>query len=229
LQRNSNFKIKTKSFMQTTMKTPLAVTLFSACSFISLNLCAQPKNTDTSFHATKVKKFFIDVHQLEPGKVKYEDVAGAHAKDLAVEGKFGVQFLKYWVDEKKGLVYCLSSAPDSASISDTHAEAHGLLPTHTYEVTEGTEAALKGTEKLFLDVHYLGAGNVTAQAVAAAHEKDLATEKKYGVNFINYWVNEKDGVVMCLAQAKDSSALIQTHKEAHGLLPDQVFEVKQGQ
>ena len=54
-------------------------------------------------------------------------------------------------------------------------------------------------------------------------------EKKYGANFINYWVNEKEGVVMCLSQAKDSSAVIQTHKEAHGLLPDEIMQVKQGQ
>ena len=43
------------------------------------------------------------ISQLKPGKVKYEDVANAHAKDLAVEKKYGVDFIKYWVDEDKGL------------------------------------------------------------------------------------------------------------------------------
>jgi hypothetical protein len=215
--------------MQIITKTLITATLFSACSFVSFHVCAQPRSMDTSSHISEPKKLFIDVHQLEPGKVKYEAVAGAHAKDIATEEKYGVQFLKYWVDENKGLVYCLSSAPDSTSIRSTHAEAHGMLPDHIYEVTEGTEAALKGKQNLFLDIHYFGAGNVTPQAVAAAHEKDLATQKKHGVNFINYWVDEKAGVVMCLAQAKDSTALIQTHKEAHGLIPAAVFEVKQGQ
>jgi hypothetical protein len=96
-------------------------------------------------------------------------------------------------------------------------------------VTEGTEAALKGNRNLFLDIHYLGAGHVTAKDVAGAHQKDLAIQSKYGVNLINYWVNERDGIVMCLAEAKDSSALINTHREAHGLLPSKVFKVKQGQ
>jgi Protein of unknown function (DUF4242) len=210
-------------------KTFFVTTLFSACSLVSFHLCAQPKSTNTPSPATETKKLFIDVHQLEPGKVTYDAVAGAHAKDLATEGKYGVQFLNFWVDENKGLVYCLSSAPDSTSIRNTHAEAHGMLPDHIYEVTEGTAAALKGNKNLFLDVHYFGAGNVSAAAVAAAHQKDLAVQGKHDVNFINYWVDEKDGVVMCLAQAKDSSALIQTHKEAHGLLPAQVFEVKQGE
>jgi hypothetical protein len=80
-----------------------------------------------------------------------------------------------------------------------------------------------------LDVHHLGAGNVTAEAVAGAHEKDLKVEKKYGVNFINYWVDTDNGTIFCLSQAPDSNAVIQTHKEAHGLLPDVVLPVKQGQ
>jgi Protein of unknown function (DUF4242) len=77
--------------------------------------------------------------------------------------------------------------------------------------------------------NYLGAGNVSAKDVAEAHKKDLAVESKYGVNFINYWVDEKEGMVMCLSQAKDSTSIIQTHKEAHGLLPAYVLKVKQGE
>ena len=52
---------------------------------------------------------------------------------------------------------------------------------------------------------------------------------KYGVNFINYWVDEKAGVVMCLSEAADSNAIIKTHKEAHGLIPVQILKVKQGE
>jgi hypothetical protein len=42
------------------------------------------------------KQLFIDVHYLGAGKVSYEAVAQAHAKDLATEGKYRVEFLKYW-------------------------------------------------------------------------------------------------------------------------------------
>ena len=139
-----------------------------------------------------------------------------------------MHFIQHWVDEEKGLVYCLSSSKDSDAIRKTHAEAHGLLPEYIYQVKDGTAASLNNQTDFFLDVHYLGAGNVTAKDVAAAHAKDLAVEKKYGVNFINYWVDEKNGVVMCLSQAKDSASVISTHKEAHGLLPDYVLKVEQG-
>src|SRR5436853_608072 len=85
-----------------------------------------------------------------------------------------------------------------------------------------------GGKHLFLDVHQLDAAKVTGKDVAAAHQKDLAMQKKYGVNLVNYWVDEKEGIVMCLAQAKDSMDLIKTHKEAHGLLPARVMMVKEG-
>jgi hypothetical protein len=171
---------------------------------------------------------YMDVHELGPGNVTAAAVAGAHAKDLAVEKKYGVHFINYWVDEEKGKVYCLSTAPDTLAIRNTHAEAHGLLPAQTYQVTDGQVAALTAGTTFFLDVHELGAGNVTAAAVADAHKKDLAVEKKYGVNFINYWVDEKKGVVMCLSQAPDSLSVINTHKEAHGLLPAYILRVQPG-
>jgi len=45
------------------------------------------------------------------------------------------------------------------------------------------------TQQLYIDVHEVGPGKLTAETVAAAHAKDLATEKKYGVDFIKYWVD----------------------------------------
>jgi hypothetical protein len=199
--------------------------LFSlTCSLtllLSLNLTAQT--------TTQPKHLYLDVHHLGAGKVTYKAVADAHAKDLATQGKYDVQFIKYWVDEANGNVYCLVSSADTQSIRKTHAEAHGLLPDQVLLVTDGAASAPNGNQDFFLDIHELGAGNVTAEDVAGTHQKDLATQKKYNVNFINYWVNTGNGLVVCLSQAKDSTDIIKTHKEAHGLIPAQVMKVKQGQ
>lgn len=190
---------------------------------------AETKESKSTGQKPESTNLYIDVHHLGAGKVTAKDVAGAHQKDLAVESKYGVNLIKYWFDEANGDVYCLSSSASAEAIRKTHAEAHGLLPARIYQVTSGKEELIKGSDNLYLDVHELGAGKVTAKAVAEAHKKDLAVQKKYGVNLINYWVDEKNGVVMCLAQAPDSTALINTHKEAHGLIPVSVVEVKQGQ
>jgi hypothetical protein len=219
------------------MKLFFSITLFSALGVMCCSLYAQKENSnvasfktyDSSNSNRAGKSLFIDVHNLGPGKVTFADVMAAHQKDLATEGKYDVNFIKFWVDEQKGIVYCLSSAKDSNSIIQTHREADGLLPSAIYKVTSGSESTTIDGKQFFLDVHNLGAGNVTAAAVAEAHMKDLAVEKKYGVNFINYWVDVNNGTIFCLSQAPDSNAVIQTHKEAHGLLPAYVLQVKQGQ
>jgi len=197
-------------------------TLIFVLAVLSVGAHAQmPGNTE--------KKLYIDVHYLPEGKVKAADVANAHAKDVAVQSKHGVQFLKYWVDEPKGIIYCLSSAPDSQTVVETHREAHGLLPQRVYMVAEGTEATANNKDKFFLDIHELGADKVTVADVEKAHQADLAKQDKHNVKFVNYWVDEHSGTVFCLSQAKKSSDVIETHKEAHGLVPVSIVEVKQGQ
>jgi len=80
---------------------------------------------------------------------------------------------------------------------------------------------------LFLDIHHKING-LTSDAVAEAHKKDLEVQKKYGVNYLKYWFNEKEGRVFCLVEAPDKESAIKVHKEAHGLLADEIFEVNEG-
>lgn len=80
---------------------------------------------------------FMDVHNKIAG-VKAADVAGAHKKDLATQGKYGVKYLKYWFDEANGRIYCLSDAPNKEAAIRVHREAHGLVPDEINEVTENT-------------------------------------------------------------------------------------------
>lgn len=191
------------------------------------NKASETTTTDTAAKSEN-KHLFLDVHNLEPGKVTFDAVADAHQKDLKTQGKYGVNFIKYWVDEAQGKVYCLAESPDSASLFHTHKEAHGLVPDLVKEVTDGPEAQLASVNPMFLDVHHLGAGKVNAAEVAKAHVKDLAVQAKYGVNFVNYWVDERLGVVMCLAESPDSASMVNAHKEAHGLVPDEMHKVKEG-
>ena len=207
----------------------VVVALTSAGQSVKITSSVPKASKSKAINKKKNNNLFIDVHNLEPGKVTFADVMAAHQKDLATQGKYGVNFIKFWVDEKEGKVYCLSTAKDSMAVIKTHAAAHGLLPAEVLKVTDGLNTDAINGKQFFLDVHNLGAGNVTAAAAADAHNKDLAVQNKYGVNFINYWVDEKAGKVFCLSQAADSNAVIHTHKEAHGLLPAYVLKVKQGE
>jgi hypothetical protein len=80
---------------------------------------------------------------------------------------------------------------------------------------------------LFLDIHHKVNG-LTSDAIAEAHKKDLQVQQKFGVNYLKYWFNEKDGRVFCLVEAPDKESAIKVHKEAHGILADEIFEVTEG-
>ena len=80
---------------------------------------------------------------------------------------------------------------------------------------------------LYMDVHKKIKG-VKAKDVAEAHKKDLELQGKYGAKFLNYWVDEKNEMVFCLVDAPDSHTSNKVHKEAHGLLADEIHEVKEG-
>jgi hypothetical protein len=80
---------------------------------------------------------------------------------------------------------------------------------------------------LYMDVHK-NLNGLTAQAVAEAHRKDVETQKKHGVNYLKYWYNDKDGTVFCLFEAPNKQAGEVVHREAHGLVADEIIEVKEG-
>jgi hypothetical protein len=79
---------------------------------------------------------YMDVHNMT-GPVTAEDVAKAHAADLQTQDAHGVQYLRYWVDEANGKIFCLVDAPDAEAANTVHREAHGLVADEIYPVTEG--------------------------------------------------------------------------------------------
>jgi Nickel responsive protein SCO4226-like len=80
---------------------------------------------------------FMDAHTIEGG-VSINDVAGAHQADLATQDSFGVSYLRYWVDEAAGKIFCLVEAPDAEAANTVHRQAHGLVADEIYAVTEGS-------------------------------------------------------------------------------------------
>ena len=80
---------------------------------------------------------------------------------------------------------------------------------------------------LYLDVHTI-AGGVAADDVAKAHVADLQTEAKYDVRYLRYWVDEQQGKVFCLVEAPSAEAAATVHREAHGLVADEIFLVQEG-
>lgn len=81
---------------------------------------------------------FMDIHEKLPAGTSARDVAEAHKADLKVGEKYGVKYIRYFLDEKAGKVFCLSNAPNAEAALKTHKEAHGLVPDEIFPVIEGT-------------------------------------------------------------------------------------------
>ena len=80
---------------------------------------------------------------------------------------------------------------------------------------------------LFLDMHTLG-GPVTAADAAKAHAADVQTQEGYGVHYLRYWVDETHGKIFCLVDAPDADTAATVHREAHGLVADEIYPVAEG-
>jgi class 3 adenylate cyclase len=76
-----------------------------------------------------------------------------------------------------------------------------------------------------MDIHNLPEGT-TAEDVAKAHAKDMETQRKYGVEYHKYWVNETGKKIFCLAHAPNAEAAECVHREAHGMLAEKIIEVE---
>jgi hypothetical protein len=76
---------------------------------------------------------FMDIHTIEGG-VSLEDAARAHQADVATQEPYGVDYLRYWVDDEAGKIFCLVEAPDAAAAAEVHRRAHGLVADEIYAV-----------------------------------------------------------------------------------------------
>jgi len=80
---------------------------------------------------------------------------------------------------------------------------------------------------LYLDVHAKIEG-LTADVAADAHRKDLEIQQKHGVKYLRYWFDEGTGKVFCLVEAPSRGAAEAVHREAHGMMADEIIEVQEG-
>jgi len=79
----------------------------------------------------------MDVHTVDGG-VAIADVIKAHQADLQTQAEYDVRYLRYWVDEQRGKIFCLAEAPSADAASSVHRKAHGLVADEVYQVQEGS-------------------------------------------------------------------------------------------
>ena len=76
-------------------------------------------------------------------------------------------------------------------------------------------------------MHVVTPDSLTPEMLAAAHQLDLDVQHKHGVRYVKYWYDAATGRVFCLSDAPSKEAALAVHFEAHGELPDHIFEVEE--
>ena len=106
---------------------------------------------------------YMDIHELH-GETP-EDIAKAHSLDVKTQGKYGVNYHKYWFNESAGKVFCLCEAPNAEAAKRVHLEAHGKVAEKIIEVTppEVAEGFLGGVETNPVGAVLLPGGAVDAR------------------------------------------------------------------
>lgn len=75
---------------------------------------------------------YMDIHTVDGATA--EDVAKAHMADTDVQGRYNVEYLKYWFNEGCGKLFCLVEAPSAEAARCVHEEAHGMTAERLIEV-----------------------------------------------------------------------------------------------
>jgi hypothetical protein len=76
---------------------------------------------------------FMDIHTGFVG-VTEDQLAAAHAADLAIEADEGVHFEQAWLDPVSGKVFCLAEGPSREAVQRIH-DRTGHPADETHEVS----------------------------------------------------------------------------------------------
>jgi hypothetical protein len=63
---------------------------------------------------------------------------------VEIQDQYGVKFLTYWFDERRGTTFCLVDAPDKEAVQCVHWQAHGHIPGEIVEVALSAVEAFLG-------------------------------------------------------------------------------------
>lgn len=106
---------------------------------------------------------YMDIHTVDG--VTAADMEKAHLADLQVQSKYGVEYVKYWINQSRGKIYCLCTAPSVEAANHVHREAHGLVAEKIIEVDPELMEGLLG---------HAEANASGAVLLAGSHERDPA-------------------------------------------------------
>lgn len=103
---------------------------------------------------------YMDIHKVETDAFTVEDVVKAHMKDLAIQEKFGVVQVKYWVNTETKMIFCLMKGPSKEACNQVHVESHGNTACNIIEVSDDEYNLYLGAGKSVDDLAHTNEGGI---------------------------------------------------------------------
>jgi AraC-like DNA-binding protein len=101
---------------------------------------------------------YMDFHKLDTSDISKEEMIRIHDEDLAMQERFGVFELKYWVNLEAKNLFCLAQAPSKEAFNNVHKHSHGRTACNIIEVSEDEFNLFFGIGKSVNDIAHTESG-----------------------------------------------------------------------
>ena len=140
---------------------------------------------------------YMDIHTVDSDSLSVEDVVKAHMEDLAIQDKFGVTQLKYWVNEEAKTLFCLMKGPDKEACHQVHKQSHGNTACNIIEVSDNEYNLFMGIGTDIHDLAHTKSGELDTgyRTILLTNLIHFSKKRKYYTDKIHEIIRQHNGVL----------------------------------
>lgn len=139
---------------------------------------------------------YMDFHKLKSSDISKDEMHRIHDEDLAVQEKFGVFELKYWVNLEAKNLFCLVQAPSKEAFNNVHKHSHGNTACNIIEVSEDEFNLYFGVGKSVHDLAHTETGEIDTgfRTILLLSHADLTRHDDQYLKEVNRLIEHHKGV-----------------------------------
>lgn len=140
----------------------------------------------------------MDIHTVDSADFSVEDVVKAHMEDLAIQERFGVTQLKYWVNVNAKTLFCLMEGPNKEACNEVHKQSHGNTACNIIEVFDDEFNLYLGDGKSVNDLAHYDSGEVDTgyRTILLLNITDLGCKKDNYHIQIHKIIDQHNGTII---------------------------------
>ncbi len=140
----------------------------------------------------------MDIHTVDSEAFSVEDVVKAHMEDLAIQERFGVIQIKYWVNVDAKTLFCLMEGPNKEACNEVHKESHGNTACNIIEVFDDEFNLFLGEGKSVNDLAHTNSDEIDTgyRTILMLRIADLTGQYTHYLNEINKLIDQHKGVII---------------------------------